>query len=111
MTERSAKYWSDILAAINEIGSFVVGIASLNDFVGDVRTKRAVERNLAIIGEAMNHLSKLDPDLQVPSARAIVGMRNRLIHSYDNVDDKIVWEVVREHLPALKAVALAHLPP
>ena len=44
------------------------------------------------------------------SARAIVGMRNRLIHSYDNVDDKIVWEVVRKHLPELKVVAQDHLP-
>ena len=36
-------------------------------------------------------------------------MRNRLIHSYDSVDDKIVWEVVRNYLPALKAVAAAQL--
>jgi uncharacterized protein with HEPN domain len=82
----------------------------LNAYVKDLRTRRAVERGLAIIGEAMNKLTKLYPVLKVDSARAIVGMRNRLIHSYDNVDDKIVWEVVRQHLPELKAVAKAHLP-
>jgi len=38
-----------------------------------------------------------------------VGMRNRLIHSYDNADGKIVWEVVRIHLVPLKAVALERL--
>ena len=76
----------------------------------DVKTKRAVERGLAIIGEAMNMPTKEDPQLKVESARAIVWMRNRLIHSYDTVDDRIVWEVVRQHLPELKAVAQVKLP-
>lgn len=109
--DRSAKYWSDILESINEIRSFVQGLDTLNAYVRDLKTKRAVERNLAIIGEAMNVLTKQKPELKVPSARAIVGMRNRLIHSYDNVDDKIVWEVVRVDLPELEAVARKHLPP
>jgi uncharacterized protein with HEPN domain len=103
--DRSAKYWSDILEATNEIRTFVEGVDTLNAYVRDLKTKRAVERNLAIIGEAMNLLTKLDPELKVQSARAIVGMRNRLIHSYDNVDDKIVWEVVRVDLLQLEAVA------
>lgn len=103
--DRSAKYWSDILEAANEIRTFVEGVDTLNAYVRDLKTKRAVERNLAIIGEAMNLLTKLDPELKVQSARAIVGMRNRLIHSYDNVDDKIVWEVVRVDLLELEAVA------
>jgi uncharacterized protein with HEPN domain len=109
MTDRSAKYWSDILTAITEIEGFVEGTVSLNTYVRDVKTKRAVERGLAIVGEAMGMLMKQHPELKVESARAIVGMRNRLIHSYDSVDDKIVWEVVRNYLPALKAVALEHL--
>jgi uncharacterized protein with HEPN domain len=110
MTDRSAKYWSDILTAITEVESFVSGIDSLGAYMRDVKTKRAVERSLAIIGEAMNLLTRLHPELKVESARAIVGMRNRLIHSYDNVDDKIIWEVVRKHLPELKVVASAQLP-
>lgn len=109
MTDPSAKFWSDILTAIEEIEVFVADISSLSAYAKDLRTRRAVERSLAIIGEAMNKLAKLDPELKVESARAIVGMRNRLIHSYDNVDDKIVWEVVRNHLPELKAVAREHL--
>lgn len=109
MTDRSAKYWSDILTAIAEIEGFVAGIDSLNAYVRDVKTKRAVERGLAIIGEAVGKLAKERPDVPLDSARAIVGMRNRLIHSYDNVDDRIVWEVVRNHLPALKKVAEQHL--
>lgn len=53
MTDRSAKYWSDILTAITEIEGFVEGTVSLNAYVRDVKTKRAVERGLAIVGEAM----------------------------------------------------------
>ena len=110
MTDPSAKYWSDILQAIALIEQFVEGMSSLNAYVADPKTKSAVERQLAIIGEAMNSLTKLDPELKVESARAIVGMRNRLIHSYDNIDDAVVWKVVRTHLDELKKVALRHLP-
>ncbi len=109
MTDRSAKYWSDILSAIAEIEVFVEGIGSLNAYVADLKTKRAVERELAVIGEAVGRISKDRPDLVIDGSRAIVGMRNRLIHSYDNVDDKIIWEVVRQHLPILKATAQAQL--
>jgi uncharacterized protein with HEPN domain len=106
--DRSAKYWSDILSAVVEIEGFVAPLSSLNEYTRDLKTKRAVERGLAIIGEAVGKLIKEDPGVQVEGARAIVGMRNRLIHSYDNIDDKIVWEVVRNHLPQLTAPRYLH---
>jgi uncharacterized protein with HEPN domain len=82
MMGTSAKYWSDILVAILEIESFVAGIDGLNAYIADKRTKRAVERNLATVGEAVGHLRKLTDDAaSLGSANAIVGMRNRLIHS------------------------------
>jgi uncharacterized protein with HEPN domain len=62
-----------------------------------------VERQLAIIGEAVRHLQRLDPSLALNDAKDIVGMRNRLIHSYDNVDDKLVWQVVRLDLAPLES--------
>ena len=74
------------------------------------KTRSSVERQLAIIGEAVRHLQRLDPSLDLQDAKDIVGMRNRLIHS-NNVDDKIVWQVVRQDLPKLKAIALTRLPP
>lgn len=61
MTAPENKYWSDVLSAITAIDEFVAGIASLNEYVRDVRTKRAVERNLSIIGEAMGQIRKLIP--------------------------------------------------
>lgn len=110
MTEPSIKFWSDILQAIDEIEGFVRGMDKFNAYVSDLRTKRAVERSLAIIGEAVRHLQRLEQDLALDDAKYIVGMRNRLIHSYDNVDDKLVRQVVKQDLPKLKTVAIAHLP-
>lgn len=87
------------------------GIETLSSYAKNLKTKSAVERQLAIIGEAVRHLQRLDPGLPLEDAKDIVGMRNRLIHSYDNVDDKLVWQVVRLDLAPLKSVALDRLPP
>ena len=64
--------------------------------------RRAIEREIEIIGEAMNRLSKIDPGIQISSSRQIIGMRNRVIHGYDAVDDEIVWGTIQRHLPLLK---------
>ena len=106
----STKYWSDIVVAIDAITAFTQGVGTLNEYVADHKTRSAVERQLAIIGEAVRHLQRLDPAFDLSDAKDIVGMRNRLIHSYDNVSDKIVWQVVRSDLPKLRSVAFAHLP-
>ena len=98
-----------MLDAIQEIEAFTKDIDGLNAFVADRRTKWAVERGLAIIGEAVNHLRRLGVEGLPPDADRIVAMRNRLIHSYDNVDDKIVWRVIRVHLPELKKAAMDKL--
>ncbi len=111
MTDPGAKYWSDIVSAIEAIERFVEGIDTLNKYTTDHKTRSAVERQLAIIGEAVRHLQRIDPRLALEDAKDIVGMRNRLIHSYDNVDDKLVWQVVRLDLAPLKAVAKSMLPP
>ncbi len=39
----------------------------------------------------------------IPEIRRIVGMRNRIIHGYDSVDDEIVWDAVQHHVPALRS--------
>ena len=99
------KYWSDVLDAIEAVEAFTAGMTSLNDYVAERRTKWAAERGLAIIGEAVDQLRRLDVDGLPPDADRIVAMRNRLIHSYDNVDDMIVRRVIKMHLPELKQAA------
>ena len=67
-----------------------------------MQLKRAVERNLEIIGEAMNRILKEDSNFQIENAHRIVGLRNRIIHGYDSVSDENIWAVVINHLPNLK---------
>jgi uncharacterized protein with HEPN domain len=66
--------------------------------------KRAVERNLEIIGEAVNRIIKRDSSFEniIDDARNIIGMRNQVIHAYDNISDENVWAILINHLPALK---------
>ena len=69
----------------------------------DIRTKRAIERNVEIIGEALNRILKLDPTIQITYSRQIVNTRNRIIHGYDSVSDEVMWGIVVKHLPVLQA--------
>lgn len=64
--------------------------------------RRAVERELEIIGEAVNHLLDLDKSIAIDNARRIVDLRNFVIHGYDKVDNVIIWGVISKDLPKLK---------
>ncbi len=65
--------------------------------------KRAVERNLEIIGEAVNRIIKEDPKFPIENATRIVGLRNQIIHGYDTVSDENIWAILHNHLPKLRA--------
>ena len=75
------------------------------DYLNDELLRAAVERELEIIGEALNRLFKSVPDLadQISERRAIIQFRNVLAHAYDIVDDKLVWGIVEVKLPILIA--------
>ena len=75
---------------------------SFDDFHKDIKTRRAVERNIEIIGEALNRILKAQPDFSVSDARKIVDTRNRIIHGYDSVSPDILWSIIEEQLPVLK---------
>lgn len=102
MTEKSKKYLSDILMAIDLIKTFTVDITDFNTYQNDLKTQSAVERQLAIIGEALTKLNKLDPDLEIENAKQIIGFRNRLIHAYDSIDSSIIWAIINRHLKKLQ---------
>lgn len=61
--------------------------------------KRAVERELEIIGEAINRILYIEPDIGISEARRIVDLRNWVIHGYDKVDDEIFGELFQETFP------------
>jgi uncharacterized protein with HEPN domain len=102
MTDQGKKYLSDILQAIDLIESFTSGITDFNDYISDLKTQSAVERQLGIIGEAVNKFEKILPDSALINARKITGFRNRLIHAYDSVDPSIIWAIIKTHLVPLK---------
>ena len=102
MTEKSKKYLSDVLMAIELIEEFTSEITDFNSYDNDRKTQSAVERQLAIIGEALNQLKKLDKKIVFENDKQIIGFRNRLIHAYDSIDNSIVWAIINRHLKNLK---------
>ncbi len=93
----------DILKAINEIESFFAGAPKdFFTYQNDLRTKRAVERDIEIIGEAVSRMLHHDSSIKLSNSRKIVDTRNRIIHGYDTVSDDIIWGIVIKHLPLLK---------
>lgn len=101
MTERRKKYLADILQAVSLLDEFTADTHSFIDYQQDSKTKSAVERQLGIIGEAVNQFRKDGGD-ELSHTKQIVDFRNRLIHSYDNLDDAIVWTILKRHIPILK---------
>ena len=90
---------ADIKQAIEEIKLFFPGKKDFFEFQKDVKTKRAVERNIEIIGEAVNRILKLDSNFPINNARKIVDTRNRISHGYDSVSDDIIWSIIIRDIP------------
>jgi uncharacterized protein with HEPN domain len=104
MDERIAKWLYDIQVDIEEIEQyFQIYEKDFATFRGNIILKRAIERNLEIIGEAMNRILTKDPDFPIEDSRRIVGLRDQIIHAYDDISDENIWAVVINHLPRLKA--------
>lgn len=105
MDERIEKWLYDIHFSIEEINSyFPSDEKNFLDYRLNIMRKRAVERHLEIIGEALNRIIKNDPsfEVKVTKARSIIGLRNQIIHSYDNISDENIWSILINHLPKLK---------
>jgi uncharacterized protein with HEPN domain len=103
MNERVLKYLYDIKFAIQEIDSFFIGREKrFEEYSNNILLKRAIERDLEIIGEAMNRILKEDSEFALANARRIVGLRNQIIHGYDSVSDENIWGILLIHLPKLK---------
>ena len=102
MTDQRKKYLSDINSAIELIEDFVKNINSFSNYNNDIKTQSAVERQLGIIGEAVNNFEKLEEEISLVNAGKIIGFRNRLIHAYDSIDNSMVWVIIKKYLPELK---------
>jgi len=101
--ENEIRTWlADIKQAIEEIDFFLPDKNDFFEFRNDLKTKRAIERNVEIIGEAISRILKVDPNIQIKNSRKIVDTRNRIIHGYDSVSEEIIWSIVVRDLPKLE---------
>jgi len=102
MDEKIKKYLTDIQEAILHIEEFTIGITSFFDYEKNLMLRRAVERELEIIGEAISRVLHIDENIEIEHSRRIVDLRNRVIHGYDKIDNAVVWGILVKHIPKLK---------
>ena len=103
MDDEIKKYLYDIHESICSIESYLGSQRDFNVYMENKMLRRAIEREFEIIGEAMNQTVKLLPDIPISGKYQIIGMRNRVIHGYDKIDDEIIWGTIVRHLPILKS--------
>lgn len=105
MDEKIQKWLFDIKLAIREIESYFEN-SEMDFFVykENLMLRRAVERDLEIIGEALNRIIKRDSSFEnkITNAKAIIGLRNQVIHAYDSISNENIWSILIKHLPKLK---------
>jgi uncharacterized protein with HEPN domain len=103
MDEKILKSLYDIKLAIEEIDLFVSSVEkTFTNYSKNILLKRGVERNLEIIGEAVNRILKDNPAFEITNAKRIIGLRNQIIHAYDSISDENIWSIIINHLPNLK---------
>lgn len=96
------KYLYDIQESINSINEFLGDTKDFSMYQSNKLLRRAIERELEIIGEATNRILKINPNIGISDSRRIVDLRNWVIHGYDKVDDVIIWGILSRDIPKLK---------
>jgi uncharacterized protein with HEPN domain len=96
------KYLSDILTSIERIYIHKAGANTFSEFNSNITVYDAVERRLAIIGEAVSQIEKIDKNFVLTDKRKIIGLRHILTHDYDLVTPDIIWKIVETNLPVLE---------
>lgn len=92
----------DIKTAIDQIFDFLPEPRDYFEFKKDLKTRKAVERNIEIIGEAVSQILKAYPEIGISNSKKIVDTRNRIIHGYDSVSPETIWGISIKNLPKLK---------
>ncbi len=100
--QNEVRTWlADIEQAILEIKLFVPNPNNFFEFKKDLKGRRAIERNIEIIGEAVGRILEKDPKIEITNARKIVDTRNRISHGYDSVSEEIIWSIISRDIPIL----------
>ncbi|MGH2644210.1 MAG: HepT-like ribonuclease domain-containing protein [Chitinophagaceae bacterium] len=102
MKPEAKKFIIDIFQSIELLESYHLKFHSFKEFEKDFLAKDAVERRLAIIGEALNKAYEIDNSIHITNLRRIISLRNILVHDYDLIDSPIIWKILENDLPVLK---------
>lgn len=102
MPHRIPTWLEDIQTSINRIYAILGPRRNYFIYKNDEVTRLYIERNLEIIGEAMNRILRKDPDIPISYARNIVNLRNLITHAYDGVDNEEIWKIICNDLPRLR---------
>ncbi len=103
MDRRLKAHLYDIDVAIDEVYSFFEQVPKrFDEFQKNLMLRRAIERNIGIIGEATGRIARDFPEIVISHSRAIIATRNRVIHDYAAVTDDVIWKIVVNDLPKLK---------
>ena len=97
------KWLYDILVSIQSVNEFIGDIRIFEKYESDKKTRRSVEREIMIIGEAVNRIKYSEPSIEIENSKQIIATRNRVVHAYDAVDNAMIWNIVINHLPNLKS--------
>jgi len=102
MDNKLNAWFEDIIRSIDEIYDFLPEKRDFLEFQQDLKTKKAVERNIEIIGEAVNRITNYSQQIEIQNARQIIGTRNRIAHEYDNISDEVIWTIIVRELLNLR---------
>jgi len=96
------KFLYDIRLACDALLTFAQD-KTLEDYRADLLLRSGVERQLEIIGEALNQAHKVDPDIanMIKNFREIINLRNLIIHGYSDIEDDTVWGIFQKDVPEL----------
>jgi len=96
------KYLYDIKESIDSINDYLGDKRDFNYYQNNKLLRRGIERELEIIGEAVNKILTIDTNINISDSRRIVDLRNWVIHGYDKVDNVIIWGIISKDIPLLK---------
>jgi len=102
MAKGANAFLSDIISSIETIEKHLIGVGTLKEYERSFLINDAVERRLAIIGEALSKATKLNSDIKVSHQKKIIALRHIIVHDYDIVDSSAIWAIVKVYLPILK---------
>lgn len=100
--DESAAFLWDAITFARNVG-IAVGATSLETYLEGGPVAWATERQIELVGEALNNLRKAAPELaeRVPDVHKIIATRNVLVHGYTEVNSTIIWQAATQAVPRL----------